>query len=113
MHPVADNMDGFIRGLFNYYPQNKYVEPNFTAPSYSLLDLYLGLRSHDGAWEASIFTRNAFNTNKMLDRTPQTLTTSGLAQFPTLNLTPTYFGVLSNTPEREVGVSVRYAWGSR
>jgi iron complex outermembrane receptor protein len=114
VHPVMDNVDGFIRGLFNYYPQNKYVEPNFAAPSYSLLNLYLGLRSHDGAWEASVFARNVGDTSKMLDRNPQATTLGGLvSQFPTLNQPTNYFSVTQYTPRREVGVSVRYAWGSR
>ena len=114
VHPVADNVDGFVRGLFNYYPQNKYVEPNFAAPSYALLDLFLGVRSHDGSWEASVFARNVSNTSKELDQNPQATTLGGLvSQFPTLNLPTNYFSVTQYTPRREVGVNVRYAWGSR
>jgi iron complex outermembrane receptor protein len=114
VHPLADNVDGFVRGLFNYYPQNKYVEPNFAAPSYALLDLFAGVRSHDGAWEASAFVRNIGKTSKLLDRNPQETTLGGLVgQFPTLNQPTGYTSVLQYTPRREVGVSVRYAWGSR
>jgi iron complex outermembrane receptor protein len=114
VHPVKDDVDGFIRGLFNYYPENKYVEPNYVAPSYSLLNIYLGVRSHDGAWEASIFARNAANTQKMLDRGPQDISIGGLvSQFPTLNQPTGYSPVLQYTSRREVGVSLRYAWGSR
>jgi iron complex outermembrane receptor protein len=114
VHPVADDVDGFVRGILNYNPENKYAEPNFTAPSYSLFDLYLGVRGHDGAWEASLFARNVGNTSKMLDRNPQATTLGGLVgQFPTLNVPTNYFSVTQYTPRREVGVSVRYAWGSR
>jgi hypothetical protein len=50
----------------------------------------------------------------MLDRNPQATTLGGLVgQFPTLNVPTNYFSVTQYTPRREVGVSVRYAWGSR
>lgn len=50
----------------------------------------------------------------MLDRSPQNITLGGLVgQFPTLNQPTDYASVLQYTPRREVGVSVRYAWGSR
>jgi iron complex outermembrane receptor protein len=114
VRPVRDNVDGFIRGLFNYYPENKYSEPNYVAPSYSLLNLYVGLRSHDGAWEASLFASNVASTSKLLDRSPQQISLGGLtSSFPTINPLSGYSGVTEYTPRREVGVSIRYAWGSR
>lgn len=99
----------------NYYPENKYVESNFAAPSYSLLGLYAGLRSSDGAWEVSLFARNALNTHKQIDQGPQTINTLAGSLgtfFPALNVGSGYF-TASSTPRREVGVSARYAWGSR
>jgi iron complex outermembrane receptor protein len=68
VHPVTDSMDGFVRLLATYYPENKNrAEPNFTVDNYSLINFYVGMRSHDGAWEASIFARNAFNTQRATD----------------------------------------------
>jgi iron complex outermembrane receptor protein len=114
-HPVTDSVDGFIRGLLSYYPQNKNrVEPNFTVPNYSLVNLYAGLRSHDGAWEASIFARNAFQTKEVTDLGQQQLnnTNTALSFFPTLAHASGYY-FTTVTPRREVGVNVRYAFGSR
>lgn len=34
--------------------------------NYSLLNLYAGLRSQDGAWEVTMFAKNIFETNKQL-----------------------------------------------
>src|SRR5262249_35004265 len=45
--PVAGGVDGFLRGLVTYFPQNKRAEPNFVVDGYSLVNLYTGLRSHD------------------------------------------------------------------
>ena len=113
--PVTDRMDGFLRLLATYYPENKNrAEPNFTVPNYSLVNLYLGLRSHDGAWEASLFARNAFNAQRATDVSgAETNLTSSLATaFPGL-IHPTGYFQTTLTPRREVGVNVHYAWGSR
>lgn len=68
VHPVSDGLDGFFRVLANYAPENKNrAEPNFTVDSYSQVNPYLGMRSHDGAWEASVFARNAFNMRMICD----------------------------------------------
>lgn len=115
VHPVTDNMDGFIRGLLTYYPQNKNrVEPDFTVDAYSLANLYAGVRSHDGAWELSVFARNAFETKQTLDvQQVQLAINSALgAAFPQLIQPSGYFQTLT-TPRREVGVSLHYAWGAR
>jgi iron complex outermembrane receptor protein len=114
-HPVANDMDGFVRVLATIYPENKNrVEPNFTVPNYSLLNMYAGVRSHDGAWEASIFARNLLNTTPTLDRSPveANLDTSLGTSFASLIHPTGYFETQTQTP-REVGVSVHYAWGSR
>lgn len=114
-HPITEKANAFVRGLLNYYPENKYVEPNFAAPNYSLVGVYTGVRSQDGAWEVSIFARNALNTEKQLDQGPQTINTlagSLGSSFPTLNVGSGYY-TANFTPRREVGLSARYAWGSR
>jgi iron complex outermembrane receptor protein len=115
VHPVTDGMDGFIRLLATYYPENKNrAEPDFTVDNYSLINFYLGVRSHDGAWEASIFTRNAFNTQRATDVQNVSLninTPLGTAFQPLIHNSG-YFQTLQ-TPRREVGINVHYAFGSR
>jgi iron complex outermembrane receptor protein len=112
--PVTDKMDGFLQMLATIYPENKYVEPNFAVPNYSLLNLYAGVRSHDGAWSASVFVRNAFSKVVTLDRSPVEANLNGsLATFFPQLIHPTgYFETTTTTP-REVGVNVHYAFGSR
>jgi iron complex outermembrane receptor protein len=112
--PVADNMDGFLRGLFTYYPENKRQEPGLTVDNYGLLNLYAGMRSHDGAWEVSIFARNALNTRKATDISPvqENLTAQLTGAYNSL-IQPSGYFQTSMTPPREVGVSFHYALGSR
>jgi iron complex outermembrane receptor protein len=113
--PVTDTMDGFVRLLGSYYPENKNrAEPDFTVGSYSQINFYLGVRSHDGAWEASVFARNAFNTQRATDiqQNQLDLNTPLSTAFSPLNHDSGYFST-SMTPRREVGVNVHYAFGSR
>jgi iron complex outermembrane receptor protein len=111
--PINDKVDGFIRGLINYYPENKRAEPNFVVDNYALVNLYAGVRSHDGAWEASIFARNAFNTEETTDIVPvEPNLNSSLGGFPSL-IRPANYHLTSITPRREVGINLRYAFGSR
>jgi iron complex outermembrane receptor protein len=113
-HPVADNMDGFLRGLFTYYPENKRQEKGLTVDNYGLLNLYAGVRSHDGGWEASIFARNVLNTSKATDISPveENLTGQLTSAYSSL-IRPTGYFQTSTTPAREIGVNFHYAIGSR
>jgi iron complex outermembrane receptor protein len=114
-HPINDTVEGFVRGLATLYPENKNrVEPNFTVDQYSLVNLYAGVRSHDGAWEVSFFARNAFNAQRTTDTStvPANLNASLSQFFPSL-IHPTGYYLTQVTPRREVGINLRYAWGSR
>jgi iron complex outermembrane receptor protein len=115
VHPVSDKADGFLRVLATYYPENKNrAEPNFTVDNYSLLNLYAGVRSHDGAWEVSLFARNALNVARATDisSVAANLNTSLSQFFPSL-IHPSGYFQTSTTPPREVGINVHYAFGSR
>jgi iron complex outermembrane receptor protein len=117
-HPITDNMDGFIRGLFTYFPENKNrAEPNFTVPAYGLLNLFAGVRSHDGAWEVSFFAKNILKNETVLDKSPVAANLNGLLipQIGYAGALPSTSGYYATqvTPPREVGLNVRYAFGSR
>jgi iron complex outermembrane receptor protein len=105
--PVANNIDGFVRGLFNYYPENNRRSTALVIDDYSLLNVYAGVRSQDGAWEVSLFAKNAFKTDEVTSLDANAYTVSG-NPFGSSG----YFGT-TYTPRREVGVNVRYAFGSR
>ena len=119
--PVNEGLDGYLRGLFTYRPKTKGDpnNPNDTADGFGLLNLYAGVRSRDGGWEVSFFAKNIFNTVKVLtaDATPVGTNVQAL-QPPTFQsvqagtITAPYVKV-TTTPPREVGVNLRYAFGSR
>jgi iron complex outermembrane receptor protein len=114
-HEIRDDLDGFVRGLFSYFPENKNrMEADFTVPSYGLMNLYAGVRSHDGAWEVSLFAKNALRNNTVLDKSPVQASASQIfgAYAGAFPANSGYY-VTQVTPRREVGINVRYAWGSR
>jgi iron complex outermembrane receptor protein len=113
-HPISDGVDGFLRVLATYYPENRRVEPHFVVDAYSLVNLYLGLRSHDGAWEASIFARNALDAQRATDvQSVQTNLNTPLATGFAALIHPTGYYQTTMTAQREVGINLHYAWGER
>jgi iron complex outermembrane receptor protein len=119
--PITAQLDGFVRGLLTYYPKNK-QDPNNpydNVDAYGLLNLYAGVRSNDGAWEVSLFAKNVTKTGETLslgngplvtgyqELLPPTFTTTQGASLASPYMTARY------TPQREFGLNVRYAFGSR
>jgi iron complex outermembrane recepter protein len=114
--PVTATMDAFGRGLYTYYTDNV-QDPNNSyddVGSYGLLNLYAGVRSNDGAWEVSLFARNVTGTDEVLNRgngaaaTPFTNAATGVGT----SLAGPY-QTATFTPPREIGLNLRYAFGSR
>ncbi len=123
--PVANKMDGYLRGLFSWKGKSK-TDPNNAfddVKAYGLLNLFGGLRSQDGAWEVSVYAKNIFDTTKLIsqdDRAQFTSVTDVFLRPPTFSVSgigstvysSRYAGV-SVTAPREFGVTFRAAIGSR
>jgi iron complex outermembrane receptor protein len=125
---LSDKMDGFLRGVWSWRgktgndPQNSFDDIGRN----STLNLFLGLRDPDGAWEVSLFGKNVLNdrtvtsvSNGPLSTSYQSLPYVMVNGAPTVTgrptgaaFTSTYAGI-SMAPPREFGVSVRIALGSR
>jgi iron complex outermembrane recepter protein len=111
---IASKLDGYARALLMYYPKNDRADgegSGFTAPAYGLLNVYLGLQSPAGAWDARFFVRNLTNTDKTLTYGPN----AEVASVGPINLNFGQSGYYraSTTPLRELGLTLRYAFGSR
>lgn len=121
---LTSRMDGFVRGVATYSPDNS-QDPSNTfddVDSYALVNLYTGVRDPEGRWEVSLFANNVFDEQVVLNSGsgPQTtnLTTlrfgpggSVIGSTASSFVAPYY--TVSVLPEREVGVSVRVGFGSR
>lgn len=122
---LNDRFGGFVRGLATINPANK-ADPTDdfdNAPGYTLINLYGGLRSADNGWELTVYGKNIFNVQKILSTSSTPLTNSltqllfgpGGSVVGTTSYTNVsqYYGVNSYTPEREIGVTLRVAFGTR
>ena len=124
-HPVFTGGRAFIRGLFNYTPRNKNaLATGFIPHAYSILNLWLGLRADNGAWEFSVSGRNILNNKTRLTQSLQDLQLTQAGRF---GLVPSTFApVIPGTQSgdsgyrtatfvdrREFAVNLRFAFGSR
>ena len=111
--PVSGSMDGYFRFNLSYQGNN----PNYgnfrtggafkPTPAYAIVDLFAGLTGNEGGWDLGFYAKNVFNKQAELARvlTPNTI-------FP-LFAAPSGYDVVRVSPPREIGVSLRYAFGSR
>jgi iron complex outermembrane recepter protein len=122
--PITDRVTGFVRGLLQYRgatPVSPAFSPADHTPGFALADFYAGIRSPDSNWELTVFVKNAFNNRTRLATYGGNIQAVTPGQSPAANYGPnpsggpfgsnyTYVAVV---PPREVGVTLRYAFGSR
>ena len=119
---LNEKTEGYLRGFVQWkgdsdgFSLNAYDQ----VKAYALLDLFAGVRDPEGAWDVSLFAKNVLNTRRVLTTTDNAMFTNlragiplggGITSINTTNAT-NYVGITRNDP-REVGVSVRFAIGSR
>jgi iron complex outermembrane recepter protein len=111
--PFTDSMGAYFRFNVNHQGAN----PNFgkfrtgdgfkRTPSYQIVDLFAGLSGNNGGWDIGVYAKNAFDKTVELQRIA---TINSI--YPSFGAPAGYDVVRTNRP-REVGVSLRYAFGSR
>lgn len=119
-HPLGDWASGYFRGLINWKgaTANDVTNPRDDVDAYALVDLFAGLRGARGHWEAGVFVKNLFDKRVVLDRsaapglTSINTSTGAVGSTVASQVGYNYLGI-NTTPPREVGVSLRYAFGSR
>jgi iron complex outermembrane recepter protein len=116
--PVINNVNAFLRGLYVYYGNNSHASEFYTTPAYGIFNLYTGVRSSNGAWEAALFSKNLFNTERLLNLGyPTASPGGGGAALNQVFGTSGYYLVGNNqigmTPLRQFGITVTYSFGSR
>lgn len=110
--PISDRVSGFVRGTFAYYPDNPNASEAVVIDKYALLNVFLGIRDPDGAWEVSAFANNLLNERQILSYNAVAQTSAGgVASF--FGGAASGYNQVSMTPRREFGLQVRYAFGSR
>jgi len=120
---LGSNLNGYLRGLFSWKGSTKNDPANLydDVGAYGILNLYAGLRAPNGAWELGVYAKNVGNVTRLvsgdgspLDSSTTMLKAAGGTPSPMGSQTYTsYYRGVSVTAPREVGVSLRFALGSR
>lgn len=105
--------EGYLRGLLSFYPENDRRNVGYRSPAYALVNLYAGVRAPEGQWDVGVFARNLFDTGVRLGREPVDVNPLGNTSALFGDGVNTGYREVVYTPPLEVGVSVRYAFGSR
>ncbi|CAN7457576.1 TonB-dependent receptor plug domain-containing protein [Phenylobacterium sp. LjRoot219] len=113
-HPLAENMDGYVRGLLTVYGKSKNDPSNAIddVKAYALLNLFAGVRDHSGAWDVSLYAKNILDEKRVLSRSPNPQTTPFNIGATSVTGVTSY-RLITMTAPREFGLNVRYAFGSR
>jgi len=113
-HSVTDSVKAFIRGLatINGNSLNDPTNPVDDVKAYTLFNLYLGVRSESGNWELTGYAKNLFNTQRVLTRDANPLSTE-YNVFANGLTGATPYRLITMTPEREFGLNLRVSFGSR
>lgn len=107
--PIGGDTDAYIRTLVNYSPSNPNAPDDFTADAYALVNLFLGVRGHDGNWDVGAYARNLFNANKIVYQGPSLGTPADAQGYVFIGRTSGY-RLLGLTPRREFGITARYSF---
>jgi iron complex outermembrane receptor protein len=60
--PLNSVLESFVRGLYTFSGRNHLGLTDVNQDPRNFANLYAGLRSTDGHWEASLFVKNLFDT---------------------------------------------------
>ena len=98
-------LDSYIRGQLTYFgdSQNDPSNPLDDVDAYNLINLYAGISSEDGRWNAMLYVKNIADVDEVTERpaTPSSFSVDGVSTVST------YRGVALTDP-REIGVNLRY-----
>ena len=109
---------GSLEGFFRFNLSIKGNNPNFgnfptagafkPAPSYALLDLFAGITGQENVWELGFYAKNVTNKRVELSRVAALNNIYG-----PYAVAPSGYNTVRTSLPRELGVSLRYAFGSR
>ncbi len=116
--PLSGSLEGYFRFNASYRGENpnfrNFGKPDATGkivyrktPAYAIVDLFAGLTGNQGGWDLGVYAKNVFDKQVELNRSAVTNSV-----FPLFAAPAGYDTVFTSRP-REIGVTLRYAFGSR
>ncbi|MFA7585218.1 MAG: TonB-dependent receptor [Novosphingobium sp.] len=113
-HPLSDSTDAYLRGFVNYNGKSQ-NDPNNAIDdikAYALVNLFLGIRDPDGAWDLGVYAKNVFDSRRVLTRNANAAVTGYRSLLGASNGVTSYRSITYSAP-REFGVHARMSFGSR
>lgn len=108
---------GSLEGYFRFNLNIKGNNPNYgnfatgnvfrPTPSYAVLDLFAGITGQENAWELGFYAKNVTNKQAELSRTATLNNVYG-----PYAVAPSGYNTVRTSLPRELGVTLRYAFGS-
>ncbi|GGA36926.1 TonB-dependent receptor [Sphingomonas psychrolutea] len=112
--PLTNALDGYLRFNVAYKGNN----PNYgnfrqagafrSTPAYAIVDLYAGLTGGHSAWSLGVYAKNVFDKQAELARVTPVNNVYG-----PYAIAPAGYDQVRTTLPRELGVTLRYAFGSK
>ncbi len=109
---------GSLEGYFRFNLNIKGNNPNFgnfpaagvfkPTPSYAVLDLFAGITGQENVWELGFYAKNV--TNKQVELSRTAALNNVYAPYA---VAPSGYNTVRTSLPRELGVTLRYAFGSR
>lgn len=102
-------VEPFVRGVLTYRPGFSSERANYDYDSFTLLNVFLGVRDPDNRWEVALFAKNLLDQEKISN------ISIGTGTFSTVNFDQTAgapfdsgYRQINLTLPREIGLSTRY-----
>ena len=97
-------VEPFVRGVLTYRPGFSSERANYDYDSFTLLNVFLGVRDPDNRWEVALFAKNLLDQEKISN------ISIGNGQVATIGGVPFDSGyhLVNLTLPREIGLSTRY-----
>jgi iron complex outermembrane recepter protein len=103
----SESFGGYFRFNVNYQGKN----PNFgtlsSTPSFAIVDLFAGITGSDSGWEIGAYAKNVF------DKQPQLARVLELNDVFPLFAAPSGYDIVRTGRPREIGITAKFAFGSR
>jgi iron complex outermembrane receptor protein len=98
-------LEWFGRAIYQYKPKTTNTDTDVEIDAVNTVNLYAGVRPERANWELQLYVKNALDEDHIV-RDRNQIVSNGIAN------EPTGYASVSYGPGREVGVSLRYEFGS-
>lgn len=108
------SFDGFVRGLYKFTDNRADDTTGTNVGGYGVMDLFIGIRDSEGAWEVSAWSKNLFDKDALSDFGGELNKNALIFNAPPTPPTVVPHGgyqTVTVIPERSFGITAKYKFG--